>query len=110
MSTVQVSLDVNASPPVTCNPKKASVNHGNQEINWVPAQNQAFTFYSLAFQNNPPCFGTPVVTAHEITVTDDNETTAEYPYTVTVTLNGRQYSSAGAGIGGNPGDPSIKNM
>ena len=109
MSTVQVSLDTNASPPVTCNPQKTPVNRGNEEINWVQAQNQNFTFYSLSFQNNPPCFGSPEVSDDEITVTDDNEDTADYPYTIVVTLNGVQYSSAGGGLGGNPGGPTIQN-
>ena len=110
MSTVQVSLDINAVPPVTCHPKQTPVNRGNEEINWVPAQNQTFAFQSLTIQDNPPCFGTPDVTAQEISVSDENDATSgPYPYTIVVTYNGQSYSSAGAGIGGNPGDPTIQN-
>lgn len=109
MSTVQVSLNVNASPPVTCNPKTTSINHGNDTIYWEQAQNQTFTFTSLSFPGNPPCFGTPDVTPSQISVTDDNEVSGDYPYIIVVTYNNVQYSSAASGIGGNPGDPMIKN-
>jgi len=109
MSTIQVSLDTNASPPVTCNPKTASINQGNQTINWTQAQNQSFAFTSLTFANNPTCFGTPNVTSSGISVTDDNTSAGDYPYTLVVTLNGVQYSTASSGVYGGGSDPTIKN-
>ena len=112
MSTVQVSLDIYATPPVTCNPKNASINQGNQTINWVPAQNQNFNFTSLTFENNPTCFSTPSITNSQISVTDNNTAAAagDYPYTIVVTAsNGQQYSSASGGISGGTSDPTIKN-
>ena len=108
MSQIQVSLDTTASPPVTCSPKHQSVNNGNQTLNWTPAQSQNFAFKSLVFLNNPSCFSTPTVSASQITVTDNNTAAGDYPYVLTVTYNGTDYSTSG-GIAGGGGDPSIKN-
>lgn len=110
MSTVQVSLNTAASPPVTCNPKTTSINQGNETINWEQAQNQTFTFTSLSFPGNPACFGTPNVTASQISVTDNNNAASgDYPYIIVVTLNGQTYSSSAPGIAGGGSDPMIKN-
>lgn len=110
MSTVQVSLDTTANPPVTCNPHKTSVNRGNQTIDWVPAQNQTFNFTSLTFAGSPSCFSTPTVTNSQISVTDDDQAAGDYAYTIVVTQNGVSYSSTASRItGGGGGDPSIKN-
>jgi hypothetical protein len=109
MSTVQVSLVTNGAPPVTCNPKTASINQGNQTIKWEQAQNQNFCFTSLTFLDNPTCFSTPVITDTEITVTDNNTAAGEYPYILVVTSGGIEYSTATGGIAGGGGDPAIKN-
>ena len=90
---VQVSLDTTKSPPVTVNPRVHNVNNGNQTIKWERASNQTFTFTSLSGLPNPP-FGTPNVSASEITITDNNTSPAAYGYTIVVTLNGVQYSTA----------------
>lgn len=90
---VQVSLDTSADPPVTVNPRVHDVNRGNQMVTWERASNQTFTFSSLSGLPNPP-FGTPSVSDSEITVTDDNRSAAAYGYTIVVTYNGQQYSTA----------------
>lgn len=90
---VQVSLDTTADPPVTVNPRVHDVNSGNQTIKWERASNQTFTFTSLTGLPNPP-FGTPSVSASEITVTDNNTSAAAYGYNITVTLNNVSYSTA----------------
>ncbi|MGN6312173.1 MAG: hypothetical protein ACTHMO_00255 [Rhodanobacteraceae bacterium] len=90
---VQVSLDTSADPPVTVNPRVHDVNSGNQTIKWERASNQTFTFTSLTGLPNPP-FGTPSVSDSEITVTDNNTSAAAYGYTVLVTYNNQQYSTA----------------
>lgn len=109
MSTIQVSLDTSANPPVTCNPKTTSVNQGNQTINWTQAQNQSFTFTSLTFANNPTCFGTPVVSNTGISVTDNNTAAGDYPYTIVVTSGGIEYSTAKSGPTAGGSDPTIQN-
>lgn len=92
---VEVSLNTSANPPVTVNPQIHHVNQGNQTIEWKPANNQSFTFFSLSIDGNPSCFGTPNVSNGEITVTDDNPgTDTYYPYTIVVTSSGVPYSSA----------------
>jgi hypothetical protein len=109
---VQVSLDPNATPPVTVQPPIHSVNHGNHTITWEPAASQDFTFKSLSFANNPSCFGTPSIQDAKVTVSDDNPnngTETDYPYTITVTSNGHDYSSGGVGIDADPGSSIIKN-
>jgi hypothetical protein len=92
---VEVSLNTSASPPVTVNPQIHDVNQGNQTIKWKPASHQSFAFSSLSIDGNPSCFGTPDVSASEITVTDNNPgADAYYAYTIKVTSNGVTYSSA----------------
>jgi len=110
--TIKVSLTVNATPPVTVNPEKENVNRGNQTITWVPASNQpAFTFVGVTFaQPNP--FSPPTISTSpvQMSVTEDNVSSGtDYPYTITVQLNGVNYSSSGAGIGGGGGTPIIHN-
>lgn len=92
---VEVSLNTSANPPVIVNPQIHNVNQGNQTIKWKPANNQTFTFSSLSIDGNPSCFGTPSVSDSEISVTDNNTgTDTYYAYTVIVTYNNKQYSSA----------------
>jgi len=90
---IQVSLDISANPPVTVQPRVHDVNNGNQTIKWERASNQTFTFTSLSGLPNPP-FGTPSVNDSEITITDNNTSAVAYGYTIVVTLNGVQYSTA----------------
>lgn len=107
MSTIHVSLNTNADPPVTCRPRNQPMNRGNDPINWKPAANQSFTFSSLTGLPNPP-FTTPIITDNEITVSDNNQAPHEYTYTLTVMYNGLSYSttfSKGAGAS----DPTIQN-
>lgn len=107
MSTIHVSLDTSADPPVTCNPKHQNMNRGNDAIDWKPAANQSFTFSSLTGLPNPP-FSTPSVSDSEITVTDDNQGAGDYPYTLTVMLNGLSYTTTSStGTGGS--DPTVNN-
>jgi hypothetical protein len=109
---VQVSLNPGATPPVTVQPPIHSVNRGNERITWVPAGNQQFAFKSLSFANNPSCFGTPTISAAQVTVQDNNQnngTETDYPYTLVVTSNGQDYSSGGMGIDADPGSSLIKN-
>jgi hypothetical protein len=109
MSTVYVSLDTDENPPVTCRPESVDVDPGNEMINWVLGENQTFTFFNLSFAGNPSCMQGLCVEADSISVTDENDTGGVYPYTVVVTLNGVQYSSAKSRIGGGGGAPSIHN-
>jgi hypothetical protein len=113
--TIKVSLNVNAKPPVapvSVNPTKENVNRGNQRITWVRDANQpAFTFDNVAFPPNAP-FSAPTKTGNgtEMTVTENNTATADYPYTLTVNLNGTIYSTAPStkkGVGN--GTPIIHN-
>lgn len=90
---VQVSLDTTADPPVTVNPRVHNVNNGNQTIKWERANNQTFTFTSLSGLPDPP-FGTPSISDSEITITDNNTGPVAYGYTIVVSLNGVQYSTA----------------
>lgn len=111
MPNVHVSLNVNANPPVTCNPQHVPVDRGNASINWVPAAQQNFTFVSLSGLPNPP-FTAPTVTNNQITVTDNNRNNGPdvyYPYTLVVTLNGVQYSTAAGGITEQSTGPTVKN-
>lgn len=111
MTTIHVSLDITADPPVTCNPKNKNINRGNDSINWKPAANQSFTFSSLTGLPNPP-FTTPNVTDSEITVSDNNNATNVYAYTLTVMYNGLPYtttSTTDSPIETGPGDPTVNN-
>ena len=83
-----------------------------QVLSLASSSQKTFSFTSLAFTGNPSCFSKPTVTATQITVQDANNNAGaavDYPYTIVVTSNNTPYSSAPAGIGGNPGDPMIKN-
>lgn len=114
MPTVHVSLDTSVSPPVvTCKPEHLPVDRGSAPINWLPAENQSFTFASL--NGLPPSiFGTPDVTDGEITVTDNNQNNGPeivYPYSVCVSYgrNPSHTCCTGSGSEGNPGDPTVNN-
>lgn len=108
--TIKVSLNTNDDPPVTVDPSRENVNRGNQTITWVPAaQQQPWTFDNVVFPSNAP-MGPPTKTnGPKMTVTDNNTGTADYPYTLTVNLNGTIYSTASGkgGVGG--GSPIIHN-
>ena len=109
---VQVSLNPTAHPPVTVNPQVHNVNQGNETIRWELAAGQNFSFTSLSFAGNPSCFGSPSISNSEISVVDNNPhngTETTYPYTLVVTANGQQYSSAGSRIQQQSTGPSIKN-
>ena len=109
---IQVTLNTAGKPPVTVSPTSASVERGTSTITWTQAPGQTFSFTSLAFTGNPSCCSKATVTATQMTVQDANinpGAAVDYPYTIVVTSNNTPYSSAPAGIGGNPGDPMIKN-
>jgi hypothetical protein len=61
-----------------------------------------WTFESFSWTDQPPTgvFGTPVVTASTITITDNDSQTGNWSYTVCVTYNGTSKCS----------DPKIVNM
>lgn len=108
---IQVKLDTSANPPVTLVPTHQSVNNGNQSLIWVPFAQENFTFVSLTGLPNPP-FTNLTVTDSQITVTDNNQNNGPevvYPYTIVVSSNGTQYSSAKAGPAAGSGDPTINN-
>jgi len=90
---VQVSLDTTANPPVTVSPRIHDVNRCNHTIKWERASNQTFTFTTLNGLPNPP-FGTASISDTEITIPDDNKGAVAYGYTIVVTLNSVQYSTA----------------
>lgn len=113
MPQVKVSLNTTATPPVTLDPNRCPVNRGKDSIRWVEdsqSPDKGFTFYSLTGLPDPP-FDTPTKNQNqtEMSVGDDDTGPSEYPYTIVVSYDGAQYSSAGAKIGGNPGGPTIKN-
>jgi len=110
---IQVKLDPTATPPVTLIPKNQAVNRGNESIEWTPFASESFTFKSLTGLPNPP-FSNLSVTNSMVTVTDNNTGAGDYPYTIVVTLNGTDYSSAEQfrrhPVPGPSGtDPTIKN-
>ena len=112
MGSIKVSLNTSVTPALTVDPVKHEVNARNDTIKWKESPTsptKGFTFTSLTFSGNPTCFEDLDVGATEISVDDDNTGPNEYPYTIVVSYNGQQYSSAGARIGGTGGDPSIKN-
>lgn len=111
MPQVKVSLNTTATPPVTLDPNTCPVNLGKDSVRWVQNSQspiKGFTFYSLTGLPDPP-FDTPTKNQNqtEISIGDDNTSPGEYPYTIVVSYNGAQYSSA-ASITGN-GGPTIKN-
>jgi hypothetical protein len=111
MSTVLVSLDTNAKPPVTCAPETLSVTELNENIMWIPESGQTFTFKSLKIKDDPSCFKDLVVTDDQVSVTDENDGggDTDYPYTLKVILDGKEYSSHTSEAGGTGGSPSINN-
>lgn len=105
---IQVKLDTTANPPVTLIPNHQAVNRGNQSIEWTPFANETFTFVSLTFTTTPNPFSTPTVSNSQISVTDNNSSTADYPYVIVVSSGGVQYSTA-PGLTADNSTPVIKN-
>lgn len=110
-TTITVSLDINADPPVTVNtPDLVITSTGNQTIQWVPGGSTAFTFTSLTVLTTPNPITIDPVTDTLITATDDNETSGTYTYRISVLSNGIPYSTDYAGpAAGDPGDPHLEN-
>ncbi|HZX89311.1 MAG TPA: hypothetical protein VFE67_01615 [Rudaea sp.] len=113
--TIKVSLVTSATPPVTVKPATENINSGNQTIEWVPDSNQpAFTFVGVTFPTAPSGqFSAPSISTDPVcmTVIDNNNSQSSkgnFPYTLTVSLNGTNYST-GPGIQGGGGDPVIHN-
>jgi len=93
---IEVSLDTTADPPVTCNPANKDKPAAESAINWRRASGQTFTFTDVEFGAGVTCFTNKEVHAHSITVVDNNANgvaAGDYPYTITVELNGTSYSS-----------------
>lgn len=90
---IQVRLDPAANPPVTVHPNPFAVNRGNHVVEWVPAAQQQFTFVSLTGLPSS-AFSPPSVSGTQITVTDNNANAGDYGYTIVVSANGQQYSTA----------------
>ena len=111
--SITVTLNTASKPPVTVSPNPFDVaSKGPQSLTWVPATGQTFEFVSLTFTNNPSVFSTPGVAKAVISVTDTNNnigTATSYPYTIVVSLNGVNYSSAATGIEATGGTPTIRN-
>ena len=95
--SIRVYLDIAATPPVTCDPPQKEKDHGKRRLSWEPASGQKFDFVSLTFDVNPGCFDTPKVKKKKVTANDDNSggsSVGTFPYTVVVSKNGTNYSSA----------------
>ena len=96
MTTITVSLNTSANPPVTVDQPTLSVGPGLQTITWVPAAGQNFSFTSLTGLPNPP-FSQAHVSNGSISISDNNNGPGVqnyYTYTIVVTFNGQQYSTA----------------
>ena len=115
---VQVSLDINANPPVTTIPDPLAVGKGNNIIEWVPNEGspyQPFTFVWLSGLPGPPAFLKLNVTDSQITVHDDNSAIAHYPYAIIVSYQGEYYSTDSTATESKakhpkvPNSPTIKN-
>ncbi len=112
--TIEVYLDTTKTPPVTVVPPVKEKNKGKDTITWKPGKGQDFSFVSVIFANNPPGFGPGALKSNgkEVTVEDDNSggaTVGDFPYTVVVSYQGQEYSSATPGPGGEDSDPTIRN-
>lgn len=110
MTDITVKLNINGSPPVTCDPPGFSANRGNQEIKWKHGGTEDFTFPSNALTGLPdPPFSSLNVTSNEITVQDNDTGPGVYGYTIYVVsdANGQTYSTLGSQ--GNDPVPCIKN-
>ncbi len=112
--TIEVYLDPTKTPPVTVVPQTKDKDKGKGTIAWKPGKQQDFTFISLTFANNPPSFGAPDIKSNgkEVTVEDDNSgggAVGDFPYTIVVSYNGKQYSSVGVRLGADPSGPIIRN-
>ncbi len=111
---IQVKLDPTAVPPVTVIPPKATINRGNQTIEWTPFANESFTFISLTIMPESNPFSTPVITnppvgGPKISVNDNNQATGDYTYVIVVSLNNVLYSSAAESIVAGGNTPVIHN-
>lgn len=97
MPIVKVSLDPNANPPVTVDQQTLEVSSGLQTIIWEPASGQTFTFPSNALTGLPdPPFSQAQINGNGVSVSDNNGANYQnlYAYTLTVTSNGQNYSTA----------------
>jgi hypothetical protein len=112
-TTITVSLNTSADPPVTVNtPTLVITSTGEQTIQWVPGGSTSFTFTSLQVLTSPNPITVGPITGSLITAQDDNDTpgTFTYPYRIVVTANGVQYSTDRQGTtGDDPGDPRVEN-
>jgi hypothetical protein len=110
-TTVTVSLDTSADPPVTVSTQNLIIDStGDQIINWVPGGSTTFTFTSLEITTIPNPITVTSVADSLVVATDDNEAPGTYTYRIVVTSNNLQYSTDQSGAtGGDPGDPSLEN-
>ncbi|MGA8278726.1 MAG: hypothetical protein WB784_11105 [Rhodanobacteraceae bacterium] len=110
---ITVTLNTSLKPPVMVTPSPFEVTKkGLSEIAWAPAKGQTFKFESLTFADNPGVFSGKKVTDGAISINDNNETVGgeiNYPYTIVVSLDGVNYSSATAEPGGDGSAPVIRN-
>lgn len=111
--SIIVTLNTAAKPPVTVSPNPFDVtSSGLQSLTWIPASGQTFEFVSLTFANNPSCFSAPTVNKAAIYVNDTNTNAGPattYPYTIVVSQNGVNHSSATTGLSATGGAPAIRN-
>jgi hypothetical protein len=110
-TTVTVSLDISADPPVTVSTQNLIIDStGDQTINWVPGGSTSFTFKSLEVITDPNPITVTSVTDSLVIATDDNEAPGTYTYRIVVTSDNVQYSTDQSGVtGGDPGDPTVEN-
>ena len=94
--SLTVELDTTANPPVVISQRSP---RGKPKIQWQRTGSVQFTF--KAFDGDDPPFSNVVITDNKITCdfgppSGDPENT-EYPYTITVTYDGVDYTSDGKG-------------
>ncbi|MFV8816567.1 hypothetical protein [Haliea sp. E17] len=123
--TIDVTLDTSATPPVSMNPEELTLkNKKTHKVVWKAAKgSDSFTFQSLEIDSNtytnPTDKGsaTPGSCLSDVDVADDkmslkDTVTTEdvtYAYVVTVTANGKTYSSGSGGISLEGGSAKIRN-
>ena len=123
--TIHVTLNESEDPPVTFDKPDLLLKHKKKyKVIWKQADGSAdFDFQSLSIGGetftNPtnkkdPSAGGPLsdvnVSDDKVTLKDDvGSETLEFPYTITVSANGKQYSSTGKLIRDAGGSARIRN-
>jgi hypothetical protein len=107
--TLKVALDTTDRPPVIVNPAHPEVERGKHQLEWLRTGDVAFTFKAFAPSSDP--FSNVKISDQKITADYENKHAGEVRYIITVTSDGRDYSSAFLDANGNilTGGSTIKN-